>query len=132
MKTLNLFLLTAGISATTLTASAQQGGGRPMMDPQQMAQRQTEQIKKSVTNVTPDEESKILAVEQDFAKAAQDARNSSNGDRDSMRTKMQTLRQDRDTKIKGILTADQYAEYQKMEESRQQWGGKRNGGGSQE
>jgi hypothetical protein len=131
MKTLSLILFTAGISATTLTASAQQVGERPKMDPQQMAQKQTEQIKRSVTNLTPDEESKILAVEQDFAKAAQDARTNSNGDRDAMRAKMQPLRQDRDAKIKGILTSDQYAEYQKMEESRQQMGGKRTGGGQE-
>src|SRR5580704_163339 len=105
MKTLKLATLAAGFAFVALNVSAQE---RTHMDPQQMAQKQTEQIKSSVTGITPDEESKILAVEQDFAKSAQDARTSSNGDREAMRSKMQPLRESRDAKIKGILTADQY------------------------
>jgi len=125
MKTLKLVTLAAGFAFVALNVSAQEKGH---MDPQQMAQKQTEQIKSSVTGITPDEESKILAVEQDFAKSAQDARESSNGDRETMRSKIQPIRESRDAKIKGILTADQYAQYQKMEESRQQWGGAKKGG----
>jgi hypothetical protein len=125
MKTLKLTALAAGLAFVTLNVSAQERGN---MDPQQMAQKQTDDIKKSVTGVTADEESKILAVEQDFSKSAQDARTSSNGDREAMRAKMKPLRESRDAKIKGILTADQYAQYQKMEESHQQWGGAKKGG----
>ena len=125
MKTLKLVTLAAGFAFVALNVSAQERGH---MDPQQMAQKQTEQIKSSVTGITSDEESKILAVEQDFAKSAQDARTSSNGDREAMRSKMQPLRESRDAKIKGILTADQYAQYQKMEASHQQMGGAKKGG----
>jgi hypothetical protein len=113
MKTLKSLAI-AGLAFITFNLTAQE---RAHMDPQQMAQSQTDKIKKSVSGVTPDQESKILAVEQESAKAMQDARTSSNGDRDAMRTKMKSLREDRDAKIKGILNADQYAEYQRMQEA---------------
>ena len=101
------FLLLGMVSAS---AFAQRGN----MDPNQMAQRQTDTIKKYVSGITSDEETKILTIEQDFSKSAQEARNSSDGDRDAMRTKMEALRKDRDDKIKAVLTADQYTQYTKM------------------
>ncbi|HXB11208.1 MAG TPA: hypothetical protein VNZ45_04425, partial [Bacteroidia bacterium] len=79
-------------------------------------------IKKNVTGITSDQESKILAVEQEFAQGAQDARNSSNGDREAMKSKMQPLRASRDAKIKEILTAEQYAQFQTMEASHKREG----------
>ena len=123
MKTLKLATLVAGLAFIALNATAQE---KVNMDPQQMAQKQTAQIKESVTGITADQESKILVVEQDFAKSVQDLRTSS--DRDEMRSKMKPLRESRDAKIKAILTADQYAQYEKMEESRQRNGAKRGGG----
>ncbi|MGP8217231.1 MAG: hypothetical protein ACLQQ4_16800 [Bacteroidia bacterium] len=124
MKILKSFVIIAGMALISFNVYAQE---RTPMDPQQMARKQTDNIKKNVTGITPDQESKILAVEQEFSQAMQDARNSSNGDREAMRSKMQPLKENRDAKIKGILTSDQYAQYQKMEESHQ-WGGGRRGG----
>ena len=124
MKTLKSFALIAGLAFISFGTSAQEGGNK--MTPQQMAQKQTDMIKQNVTGLTADQESKILAVEQDAATAMQDARNSSNGDRDAMRAKMKPIRENKDAKIKAILTADQYAQYQKMEEEHQR-GGKRAG-----
>ena len=110
MKILKSFALAAGLAIITANVSAQE---KAQMDPQQWAQKQTAQIKSSVTGITPDQESKILAVEQAFAKSMQDAKAASNGDRDAMRAKMEPAKQDRDTKIKAILTADQGAQYDK-------------------
>jgi hypothetical protein len=39
---------------------------------------------------------------------------------------MEALRKDRDDKIKGVLTADQYTQYTQMPKER--WGGGRRGG----
>lgn len=121
MKTLKI--CTAILSAVLLSVHlpAQQKGG--MMDPQQM----TAKVKEAVTGITPDQESKILAAEQEFVKGAQDARSSSGGDRDAMRSKIQPLREARDSKIKGILNESQYAQYQKMEEAHQMGGGRSGG-----
>ena len=124
MKTLKTLAL-ASVCIIALNASAQE---HQKMAPNQMAQKQTDNIKQHVTGITPDEESKILVIEQDFSKAAQDARANSNGDRDAMKTKMESLRQERDTKLKGVLTPDQYTQYTQM--PKEQWGGKR--GGSQQ
>jgi len=77
----------------------------------------TDKVKQNVTGISADQESKILAVEQDFLKAMQDARAASNGDHEAMKAKMQPAKESRDTKIKAILTADQYAQYQKAEEA---------------
>ncbi|HTA83540.1 MAG TPA: hypothetical protein VK783_11415 [Bacteroidia bacterium] len=125
MKTLKTLAL-ASMCIVALSASAQE---HQKMDPNQMAQKQTDNIKQHVTGITPDEESKILVIEQDFSKAAQDARASSNGDRDAMKTKMESLRQERDTKLKGVLTADQYTQYTQM--PKEQWGGGKKGGNQQ-
>jgi len=121
MKTLKTLAFAAAV-CLAFNVSAQQG----KMDPQQMAQKQTDNIKQHVTGVTSDQESKILAIEQDFSKSAQDARAASNGDKDAMRAKMQPLRQDRDAKIKAVLSDSQYAEYTQLEKEHQ--GGGRKGG----
>ncbi len=121
-----LAFITAGASAQTSTATPPAGmsGGQGMnMDPNQRAQKMTEQVKQNVTGITPDQESKILAAEQTFAKGAQDASISSNGDRDAMRSKIQPLRETRDAQLKGILTADQYGQYQKWQASHPMGGG---------
>jgi hypothetical protein len=125
MKNFKLLAISV-LAATAMQVSAQEMGGK--MDPNQMAQKRTAEIKAHVTGITSDEESKILAIEQDFAKSAQSARASSNGDRSAMHTQMEQLKTDRDTKIKAVLTADQYAQYTQYEQSNQgQWKGKRGG-----
>jgi periplasmic protein CpxP/Spy len=129
MKILKSLAVIAGLALVTATVSAQnQGGGAANMDPNARAQKMTADIKQNVTGITTDQESKILAAEQEFTKGMQDAYTSSNGDRDAMRSKMQPLKDARDTKIKAILTADQYAQYQKFEATQHQ-GGHRGGGG---
>jgi protein CpxP len=124
MKTVKSFALIAGLACITLNISAQE---KAKMDPQQWAQTQTAQIKASVTGITADQESKILAIEQDFAKSMQDARANSNGDHEAMRAKMQPVKEARDTKIKALLTADQSAQYDKYLAAHPMGGGHRGG-----
>ena len=126
MKILKSIALIGGLAFITANVSAQaQDGGKQQMDPQQRAQKMTDNIKQNVTGITPDQESKILAAEQTFTKGMQDAWSSSNGDHDAMKSKMQPLKDTRDAQIKSILTADQYTQYQKMEASHQ--GGHKSG-----
>jgi len=114
MKTLKTLAL---ISFTFLAVNLFAQGGN--MDPQQMAQKRTAQIKAKVTGISSDQESQILAIEQDNAKSMQAARSANNGDKEAMHSQMQTLRADRDAKIKGVLTADQYTQYTQMEQENQ-------------
>jgi hypothetical protein len=114
MKIFKSLALIGGLALITANLSAQAQGGKQPMDPQQMAQKMTDRVKQNVTGITPDQESKILAAEQTFVNGMQDARSSSNGDPDTMKSKMQPLKDARDAQIKTILSADQYAQYQKM------------------
>jgi len=108
MKIFKSLALAAGLAFITTGVYAQE---KAQMDPQQWAQKQTSQIKEHVTGITPDQESKILAIEQNFAKSMMATRAASNGDREAMRAKMEPARQNRDTKIKAILNAGQCTQY---------------------
>jgi protein CpxP len=122
MKTLK----TLALGMLTLFAINVYAQGK--MDPQEMAQKRTADIKAKVTGITSDEENQILTIEQNFAKSAQDARTANAGDRDAMRNQMKQLKQDRDSKIKGVLSADQYTQYIQMEQDEKaEHGGKRGG-----
>jgi periplasmic protein CpxP/Spy len=118
MKILKSLALVAGLAFVTTGVSAQ-SEGRGNVDPQTMAQNMTNRVKQNVTGITADQETQILAAEKDFATGMQTAKSNSNGDKDAMHSQMETLKSTRDTKIKSILTADQYAQYQKMETSHQ-------------
>ncbi|HTA27510.1 MAG TPA: hypothetical protein VK809_06970 [Bacteroidia bacterium] len=121
MKIIKSLALAAGLAIMTANVSAQE---KAKMDPQQWAQKQTSQIKENVTGITADQESKILAIEQAFTTSMQDAKAASNGDREAMRTKMEPARQDRDTKIKAVLTPAQSAQYDKYTAAHQGMGHK--------
>jgi hypothetical protein len=114
MKILKSIAFVAGLALITMNTSAQE---RNNMTPEQMAQKQTNNIKEKISGITSDQETKILAVEQEAANAMQDARSSSNGDKDAMRSKMKPIRETRDAKLKAIFTTEQYTQYQAMEES---------------
>jgi len=123
MKIFKSLTLLAGLAFITAGASAQASQGN--RDPQQMAQNMTERVKQNVTGITSDQESQILAAEKDFTTGMQTAHNNNSGDKDAMHSQMETLKSTRDAKIKTILTADQYAQYQTMEASHK--GGHRGG-----
>jgi len=124
MKTLNSFMLLAGIVFITAHATAQapaattNAQNKNGSDANAMAQQLTESVKRTVTGITPDEESKILAAEQDYSKGIIDVRNTNPGagsqsDKMASYNKVMALAQTRDTQLKSILTADQYTQYQK-------------------
>ncbi len=112
MKTLVTLFLTAVLATYGINSLAQSSS---TTDPsQQLAAKKTQQIQDKVTGVSQDQLTKILVAEQEWAKARQTAK--SNGASDAtVKSQLKTLREDRDAKIKGILTADQYAQYQSME-----------------
>jgi hypothetical protein len=110
MKIAKSLAIVAGLVIGGLNVSAQ------TMDPEQTAQKETAEIKTNVTGITPNEESQILTVEQDHAKSIQDAQNTIT-DKTAMKTQKKQLCDSRDTKIKAILTADQFKQYLKVEKA---------------
>jgi hypothetical protein len=100
-------VLSLGLAFIALNVSATK---KRDIDVQKFAELQTSNIMSNVKGVTSDQESKILLIEQESDNALLDARNSENSD--ALRS---GIRQNRDEKIRTILTSDQFVQYQKME-----------------
>lgn len=118
------FLIVAIVLGTTISMAQQ---GPRNMNPEDMAKRQTDQIKEAV-GLNNDQEKKVYDLNLEMSKKMQAMfQENQGGDRQAMREKMMTLREDQNEKMKGILTADQWTKYEKyLEERRSRFGG---GGG---
>ena len=97
--------------------------------PEEMAKRQTEQIKEKC-GIDKDQEKKVydlnLKSSKEMAKL-REGMQGSGGPSDDMRAKMMKIRDDQNKEMKKILTADQYVKYEKYLEERR---AARQGGGN--
>ncbi len=66
-------------------------------------------------SLTADQKAKVLDVYKISDSTRQAAFQEHRGDRDAMRAAMDTIRTSTDTKMKAILTEDQYTKYQKIQ-----------------
>jgi protein CpxP len=110
----------------TAVSRAQGGGGR--MSPEDRAKQMQTQLK-----LTDDQTAKVTAILKVQATKRDSIRTAANGDRDAMRSAMMPLMQSTATQIKAILTPEQAAAYQKMQDemrARMQQGGGGGGGGN--
>lgn len=122
-----LYLLAFGL-VVNISAFAQQGGGQRRTVEERV--KMTLDRMKETLQITPDQTVKLDSVFtksfKDMDKAREDARASGNRmDREAF-TKFST---ERDEKVKGILTEEQYKKYKAAEEERRQRMGNRGGGG---
>lgn len=118
MKRLGFFLLFAIVFATV--SVAQNRGGMGNMDPKEMAQRQTDELKKAL-DLNKDQEKKVLDLNLKNAQqmsALREEAMKNGGDREAMREKMTKLREAQNAEMKKILTEDQYTKYEKYMEER--------------
>jgi periplasmic protein CpxP/Spy len=96
--------------------------------PEEMAKRQTDQIKEKC-GIDKDQEKKVydlsLKSSKEMAKMREGMQGG--GDRDAMREKMTKMRDEQNKEMKKILTADQYVKYEKYLEERR---AARQGGGN--
>jgi biopolymer transport protein ExbD len=96
--------------------------------PEEMAKRQTDQIKEKC-GLDKDQEKKVydlsLKSGREMAKL-REGMQSGGGPNDEMRAKMTKIRDDQNKEMKKILTADQYVKYEKYLEERR---AARQGGG---
>jgi biopolymer transport protein ExbD len=97
--------------------------------PEEMAKRQTEQIKEKC-GLDKDQEKKVydlsLKSGKEMAKLRTEMQGGG-GPNDAMREKMTKMRDDQNKEMKKILTADQYVKYEKYLEERR---AARQGGGN--
>lgn len=111
MKKFLSFAIALLFAAATAFA---QGSGGMNATPEERAQRQTERITERLKLDKPQTD-KVYALSLDRAKQAQEL--FASGQRD--RTKMQELQTKFDEKLKPILTADQWTEYEKYRQEQQ-------------
>lgn len=97
--------------------------------PEEMAKRQTDQIKEKCS-IDKDQEKKVYDLSLKSGKEMAKLREGMQGDggpSDDMRAKMTKIRDDQNKEMKKILTADQYVKYEKYLEERR---AARQGGGN--
>jgi len=107
-----------------LSCVAQGGdGARQKRTPEERADMYTAWIAKTVT-LTDDQKTKVAAVNLKYAKLNDEARTDDKGNRASTSKDVKANDEQRDTELKGILTADQFEAYttakQQMEEKRKE------------
>lgn len=107
MRTLKLFLVSAGMAILTNTLSAQH------VISATAAQDMTNSIREHVKGITDDQAGKILIIEQDYMIGQRDARNNNHGSSRDLTDKINALRIDRESKMKDVLTKDQYSQYER-------------------
>ena len=76
-------------------------------------EQQMDRLNTALT-LTDEQKPKVKAVLEEQQKAMQKIREDSSLEQDARRTKMQDLRKEMNTKMKGILTEEQYKKYQDM------------------
>jgi protein CpxP len=87
------------------------GGGH--RDPAQMEQRQLEMMTKHL-NLTPDQVTQVKSIDDAQRSQMMALRGDTSMSRDDKRSKMMAMRQDREAKIRAVLTDDQKPKFDAM------------------
>lgn len=125
MKRIGILMMV--LLMATFAGMAQGGGQQRNFDPEEMAKRQTAQIKEAC-GLDAAQEKKVHELLLTSGKKMRAEREKMMGaggpPSEDMRAKMQKMRDDQNAEMKKILTADQYKKYEKyLEERRAQRGG---------
>lgn len=123
MKKIGILMMV--LVMATFFANAQNWGGgggqQREFNPEEMAKRQTAEIKEKC-GLNADQEKKVyelnLASGKKMAKMREEMMAAGGPPSDDMREKMRKMREDQNAEMKKILTADQYTKYQAYQEER--------------
>ena len=86
-------------------------GGRPRMDPSRQVKMLTKRL-----NLSDDQQKQVLSILTDRQQQFENIRNDSSLSQQDRRAKMQSLREESDTKIKAVLNDDQKQKYDQMQQ----------------
>jgi len=123
-----LMLMCCFLIGFTAITRAQGGGGGMRMSAEDRAKQLQTQLK-----LTDDQTAKITDIYKAQRTKMDSIRTASNGDRDAMRSAMMPLMKTTNDQVKAILTPDQAAAFDKMQQERMQrmqQGGGGGGGGN--
>lgn len=122
MKTIKILLAVAFLATLSITPALAQN----RFNPQEMAKRQSQYVFDNMSGLSVAQKDSIQAIFLDFGNKFQEVFQNNSGDRQAMRSQMMQLRTERDNRIKSVLTADQFKQYQdlmqKMRNSRRRGG----------
>lgn len=127
MKRISLLLV--AVFALTFASLAQERGQRSF-DPEKMAERQTEELTEAL-GLSEEQQEQVLALNTEVAENMQAMRKEMQDedmDRETMREKMQEIRDEQNAKLKEILTEAQYEKYEEYLEERRENRGQRGSG----
>jgi hypothetical protein len=101
------------------------------MSPEDRAKMFSQRMEQQISGLTDQQKDSIEAINLDISRAMQAAFEQNQGDRDAMRSAMQSLQQQRDERLKAVLNDDQYKQYQDMMQNmRRNFRGNNGGGGN--
>jgi periplasmic protein CpxP/Spy len=125
MKKISLILMSLMLIAVVSIAQP----GQRNLDPEEMAKRQTEQIKEAV-GLDAKQEKQVYDLNLETGKKMQTLREENQGGGfEGMREKMGELRAEQDKKMKEALTAAQWKKYEKYQKERRSQRGQGRPGG---
>lgn len=106
-KVLTICLIAMITSVSSFAQNPQhvRRGGR-MMDPKQQIERLSDKL-----YLTDDQKKEFESINNEFFTKMRAERNTNQGDREKMRESMQALMNERDARIKSLLTDEQYKQY---------------------
>jgi hypothetical protein len=87
------------------------------MSPEERAKSDTELYKKEL-NLTADQEKEVYDLSLKYSNKFREIFQSSSGDRESMRSEMMKVREERDKDFKKVLDGKQYKGYLRIQEER--------------
>lgn len=124
MKRIGVILMLLVFTASVSLAQDRRERGN--FDPEEMAKRQTEQIKEAV-GLNADQEKKVYELKLATGKKMSELREEMQGSGgfEGMREAFGKIREEEDKKMKEILTEKQWIEYEKWQEERRQRRGSR-------
>lgn len=103
-----------GLVLVILLSSGAVYAQKAKVDGKSGATPQTEQMIKDL-KLTDKQAADLKSLNEEFATKMKNDRESAKADRQKMRDNMKQMREDRNAKIKKILTDEQYQQYLKME-----------------
>lgn len=106
-------LMTGALLSCTSIASAQTTNAPARTERRMTVQQRVDKMA-SELKLTDEQKTKITALLQDDAKKRKELRADTSGDRKERREKNRALMQEQTKQMKEILTADQFAQWQKM------------------
>ncbi|TKG93446.1 DUF4890 domain-containing protein [Puteibacter caeruleilacunae] len=103
---------------------------QPKFDPKERAQKSTKAMIEKLS-LNKEQGEKIGEINLKYAEKMQEIFKKGKGNRDQMRSSMQTMRKDQEAEIKKVLTEEQYKKYQAWQKERRQQQGQRGQGRGQ-